>query len=71
MDAPPATLEALQIEVLFPAFAHPPATLDRVAVQPQEYHVSDVGQVALEEVGGPDALLILGHVVANSSHLAH
>ena len=71
MDAPPAPLEAFQVEVLLPAFAHPPAILDRVAVKPQEYHVSDVRQVALKEVGGPDALLIiLAHVADYSSLVA-
>ena len=62
VDALPAPLETLQVEVPLPILTHPRALLYRGTVQSEEYHVSDVGQVSLEEVGRPDALLI-SHVV--------
>ena len=64
VDALPAPLEALQAEVPLPVRTHLLALLNRGTVQSKEYHVSDVGQVSLKEVGRPDALLISHFAVA-------
>ena len=65
VDALPVPLETLHVEVPLPVLTHFPALLNRCTVQSKEYHVSDVGQVSLEEVGRPDALLISYVVDAN------
>lgn len=70
VDALPAPLETLQVEVPLPILTHPRALLYRGTVQSEEYHVSDVGQVSLEEVGRPDALLTISHVVV-ATHWVH